>query len=341
MRLLKLFAVFVMFFSVNISAATVSGNTYCDLDGDGNQGAGEYCTNEAVWIKLYNVAKDKLIATQPSLPSGEFSFHVNATGDFLLFIDNNGDFKDSTPTPPANTLFANPASGSIDITITTPDEVSAGHKLGLKPDPTCDCTGGDNNMTIVPIEIDGDMSDWDTVITDPDNGSCDSGCQTDYDINKTVNGVIQSTGRNLTHFAWTGEVNATGNVYGYTERVGSSTNTETFIFYKDGDADGLMESDKSLEFDFWVGVADLQILAKGWEEDYSGDPDLDGPDADSDPDTWIAADFGHQQDSDKNIPYDFWCGITDLQIMAAYWQGPNGGKPTPPADCLTSEPVDP
>jgi hypothetical protein len=46
-------------------------------------------------------------------------------------------------------------------------------------------------------------------------------------------------------------------------------------------------------------------------------------------------------ESDKSLPYDFWVGVADLQIMAAYWQGPNGDKPEPPADCLTSSPVSP
>lgn len=242
MKLLKLVAIFILIFTVNISAATISGNIYCDINDNGTIDAGEVCPGEAVWVKLLNVQRDRLIAQVPLYPSGAFEFNVNVTEDFILFIDNNGDAKDSTPTPPSNALFGDPLSGSLSITITAVDEINAGNDFVLIPDPSCDCTSGDNTLTIAPIEIDGVMDDWATVLMDPDNGRCDSGTITDYDINKTINGDIQSTGRNLTHFVWTGQNDPNGFVYGYTERVGSTTNTETFLFYKDGDGDGLMEA---------------------------------------------------------------------------------------------------
>ena len=240
--LFKLLVVFTVLFSVNITAATISGNIKCDINGNGTIETDEICPSEAVWVKLLNVARDRLIAQVPLYPSGAFMFNVNVTGDFVLFIDNNGDIRDSTPTPPSNSIFGDPLSGSLSIAITATDEINAGNDFVLIPDPSCDCTAGDNNLTIAPIVIDGIMDDWAVVIPDPDNGRCDSGTVTDYDTNKTINGVIQSTGRNLTHFVWTGQNDENGFVYGYTERVGSSTNTETFLFYKDGDADGLMEN---------------------------------------------------------------------------------------------------
>ena len=254
MILRKLLAVLSIFMSINLGAATISGNVYCDIDDSGSIDTGEVCPSEGIWVKLYNVSRDRWIAQEPIYPSGAYSFEIGATGDFLVFIDNNGDTtKDSTPTPPTNMLFSDPSDGTLPVTIATLEDVSEGNDFILIPDPACDCSGGDNMMTIAPIEINGDMSDWMTVIPDPDNGVCDSSTITDYDINKTNTGEIQSTGRNLTRFVWTGQEDENGFVYGYTERAGSNTNTETFIFYKDGDADGLMESGDIALVASWQG----------------------------------------------------------------------------------------
>lgn len=242
MKLLRVFTIFSIIYSVNLFAATISGNVYCDMNDNGTIETGEVCSSEGIWVKLYNVTRNRWIQV-PLTSSGTYSFDVGTTGDFRVFIDNNGDtVKDSTPTPPTNMLFKDPADGTLDVTIASLADNRIGNNFVLIPDPACDCSGGDNQMTKVPIAIDGNMNDWSMVLLDPDNGICDSSTIADYDINKTQTGEIQSTGRNLTHFAWTGQDDENGFVYGYTERVGSTTNTETFLFYKDGDADGLMES---------------------------------------------------------------------------------------------------
>jgi hypothetical protein len=59
-----------------------------------------------------------------------------------------------------------------------------------------------------------------------------------------------------------------------------------------GDADGIENSFGRGNL-AWVSTEDVAILVQGFRAVYSGSPDLDGPDADSDPDTWIAADFDH------------------------------------------------
>lgn len=149
------------------------------------------------------------------------------------------------------------------------------------------CGTGDNNLTVAAISIDGVMDDWASVIADPDNGTCDPSDQTDYDINRTVAGEIQSTGRNLTHFSWTGQNDPNGFVYGYTTREGSNTNVERFIFYKDGDADGLMEAGDIALVASWqgnTGEVDMEIC------DYVVDA-TDG-DGSSDPMVWQASDVG-------------------------------------------------
>lgn len=142
--------------------------------------------------------------------------------------------------------FGTPVTGSYAVTIANKSD-SIERSFGLVIDPGCDCDSRDGNMTIRPIVIDGDMNDWTEVIADADNTGCDSGCQTDKDY------PVQSTGRNLVRFSWTGENESEGYVYGYTQRVGQSKNTETFLFYKDGDADGLMESGDIALIASWQG----------------------------------------------------------------------------------------
>lgn len=58
---------------------------------------------------------------------------------------------------------------------------------------------------------------------------------------------VQSTGRDLVQFAFTWD--ATG-VYLFTERVGSASNSQRFIYYADTDNDGLMETGEPV-----IGVA--------------------------------------------------------------------------------------
>ena len=274
MKLLRIFTILSIIYGVNLFAATISGNVYCDINDNGTIETGEVCPSEGIWVKLYNVTRNRWIQ-MPLTSSGTYSFDVGTTGDFRVFIDNNGDtVKDSTPTPPTNMLFKNPIDGTLDVSISSLADNRTGNNFVLVPDPACDCSGGDNVLTKVPIAIDGNMNDWTTALTDPDNGICDSSTITDYDINKTQTGEIQSTGRNLTHFVWTGQDDENGFVYGYTERAGSTTNTETFLFYKDGDADGLMETGDIALVAGWqgnTGIVKMEICDYV-PADQAGDP---------------------------------------------------------------------
>ncbi len=254
MRLLRLFAIYSLIFSFNLFAATISGNVYCDTNNDGNIESSEVCIYESIWVKLHNLGTGGS-RVEPVDSSGAFSFTIPATGDFELLIDNNSLNTDLTANPPAYTIFSNPESGSTTFIINTlDDEVT--HDFWLTEDPVCDCKNGDGNLTKVlkgEIEINGDMSDWIEILKDPDNTICDSGTQTDYDINKTQTGEIQSTGRNLLGFTWTGVDDDNDFVYGFTRRRGSPTNIERFIFYKDDDADGLMENGDIALYAEWFG----------------------------------------------------------------------------------------
>lgn len=290
-----------MLFTVNLLAITISGNTHCDMNTDGIEDPGETCSNDAIWVKLQNVVTGKLISTVPDA-SGTFSFSINKTGDFNLFIDNNGNSKDDIAAPPANMLFVDPDDGIIPLTVSGADITD--NTFVMEPDPTCVCGGGDNNLTRAPILIDGIMDDWITVLEDPDNGGCDSATQTDYDINNTNNGVIQSTGRNLVRFNWTGQDDENGYVYGYTQRVGSNTNIEKFIFYKDDDADGMMENGDIALIAAWQGnngTVKMEIC------DYVADDPVNG-----DPMVWQPSDVGTALDypGGTTVPLE-WVGKSD------------------------------
>jgi hypothetical protein len=70
----------------------------------------------------------------------------------------------------------------------------------------------------------------------------------------------------------------------------------------------------------------MKQLVTGWKQTYSGDPSLDGPDPDSDPDTWICADFDHSEEGDPKTGY-FRVWSSDLNIFVANW------KTNPAPDC--------
>ncbi len=136
----------------------------------------------------------------------------------------------------------------------------------------CVCGGGDGVFELSTIiTVDGDISDWAPVHADPDNNVCDgpSGGLTDLDA------PVQSTGRDLTHFAFTWDAN---NIYLFTERAGSSSNSQSFVYYADVNNNGLMETGEPVIGVTWKGsnrqvnvyIYTYVAVAAG------GDPMLDG-----------------------------------------------------------------
>jgi len=110
----------------------------------------------------------------------------------------------------------------------------------------CTCGYGDGQFTLAPIVVDGNMADWAPVHADVDNNVCDgpSGGLTDRDA------PVQSTGRDLVHFAYTWDANS---IYLFTERFGSASNQQTFAYYADVDNDGLMETNEPVIGVTWRG----------------------------------------------------------------------------------------
>jgi uncharacterized repeat protein (TIGR01451 family) len=110
----------------------------------------------------------------------------------------------------------------------------------------CLCGVGDARFTLTTISIDGDVSDWAPVHADLDNNVCDgpSGGLTDRDA------PVQSTGRDLTHFALTWDQSQ---LYLFTARSGSSNNVQRFVYYADTDDDALMETGERVFGAEWKG----------------------------------------------------------------------------------------
>ena len=143
-------------------------------------------------------------------------------------------------------------------------------------DAACVCGYGDGRFTTVfpgEITLDGSMNDWDNVLADLDNNSCDdqgtASPSTDRDY------PIQSTGRDLVHFAYTWDDN---NVYTYTERAGSISNTIIFVYYADIDNDRSMESGEPVVLVGWQGNnrnIDLSVASYN-AANADGDPMVDG-----------------------------------------------------------------
>lgn len=138
----------------------------------------------------------------------------------------------------------------------------------------CTCGFGDGLFTQVTIAVigdDGDVSDWAAVHADPDNNVCDgpAGGLTDRDP------TPQSTGRDLTHFAYTWD---NTNVYLFTERVGSSNNTQSFVYYADIDNDGVMETGEPVIGVTWSGnTREIKVFNFSYVADApGGDPMVDG-----------------------------------------------------------------
>jgi uncharacterized repeat protein (TIGR01451 family) len=100
--------------------------------------------------------------------------------------------------------------------------------------------------------MDGNVADWGTtsqpgtILNDQDNNVCDgpSGGIPDLDA------PVQSTGRDIVQFAYTYDDSF---LYFYTERIGSTSNTQTFLYYADVDNDGYQEDGEPVIVVEWQG----------------------------------------------------------------------------------------
>ncbi len=147
----------------------------------------------------------------------------------------------------------------------------------------CVCGGGDGIPLIYsptgPITVDGDVADWGTtsqagtILADEDNNVCDgpSGGLTDLDA------PVQSTGRDIVQFSFTYDDTW---LHFYTERVGSTSNTQTFLYYADTNADGYLDSTEPVIVAEWQGSnRQVNIYLATYSPTYAyaatGDPTTD------------------------------------------------------------------
>jgi len=135
--------------------------------------------------------------------------------------------------------------------------------------------------TLVPITIDGDLSDWEPVLANPvnvthdgDGSSYGSTCIGSTDRDCEVKG---GTGRDLLTFAWTYDADS---IYLLIERWGSSSNIIRFFFVMDLDGNGHAETTDRVLLVEWNGVKnyfDAMLCA------YVPDPSGSGSDSLVDP----------------------------------------------------------
>ena len=110
----------------------------------------------------------------------------------------------------------------------------------------CVCGFEDGRPVLIPIALDGNMSDWAPALADKDSNVCDGpgGGLTDADA------PVQSTGRDLVRFTYTWN---NSSFFGNTKRVGSTNNVDKFIYYADTNNNGRMESGEPVVVVRWQG----------------------------------------------------------------------------------------
>jgi uncharacterized repeat protein (TIGR01451 family)/CSLREA domain-containing protein len=247
----------------------ISGTVYHDVNDNGSLDAGELGAG-VIWVKL--IWGGAVIQTvQADTDTGAYNLTDLPDETYTVIVDDNSNATDTTPTEPVNWSFRNPATGSLGVTISGGDETDRDFGLTYDFDLAADCVCGyqDGLFTQRVIGIDGDMADWGPVLSDPDNNACDATDNTDRDH------PVQSTGRNLSRTAVTWDATYFSM---WTERVGSSNNTQNFIYYADTDVDGKLQTGEPVVVAKWqgnTGNVDLELYSYN-EVASGGDPLLDG-----------------------------------------------------------------
>jgi hypothetical protein len=106
------------------------------------------------------------------------------------------------------------------------------------------CTmGGDGVSISTAITVDGNVSDWNAVIADPDNFSVDA--------TPDMDAPIADVGRNFTKFAFT---QTWTTLYLYFARAGSANNAVDALLYVDVNNNTLMETNEPVIAISWSGA---------------------------------------------------------------------------------------
>jgi hypothetical protein len=247
---------------------TISGNVYHDINASNTFDAGELGIGLS-WVKLIS-GGSVIQVVQADPDSGAYSLTNVPDGSYTVIVDDNNLPADSTPTAPVNWQYQNPATGSLAVNVSGSDVADQNFGFVFQFDLAADCVCGfdDGLLAQQTITINGDMSDWGAVLLDPDNNSCDATDDTDRDY------PVQSTGRNLLRTAATYD----GSYFAmWTQRIGSSNNTQNFIYYADTNNDGIMQAGEPVIVAKWQGNTGNVTLEKYAYDDLGsgGDPLLD------------------------------------------------------------------
>lgn len=105
------------------------------------------------------------------------------------------------------------------------------------------CSVGGNGVVVTSnITIDGVMSDWTTILNDPDNIT--------YDKSPDADAPVSDVGRDFTRFAFTENVST---LFLYFQRAGSANNSVDLLFYLDVNNNGLMQTNEPVVAISWSG----------------------------------------------------------------------------------------
>ncbi|HUQ64901.1 MAG TPA: hypothetical protein VM101_02030 [Flavitalea sp.] len=106
------------------------------------------------------------------------------------------------------------------------------------------CSVGGNGLAVSSnITIDGNVSDWNAVLSDPDNYT--------FDATPDMDAPITDVGRDFTRFAFT---ETSSNLFLYFGRAGSANNSVDALLYLDVNNNGLMETNEPVAAISWSGA---------------------------------------------------------------------------------------
>jgi hypothetical protein len=178
----------------------------------------------------------------------------------------------------------------------------------VRADAACACGFQDGVLTThTGITLDGNLADWAPVHADPDNNVCDgpSGGIPDRDA------PVQSTGRDITHFAFTWDDT---DLFIFTERAGSSSNVQRFIYYADTDNDSLMETGEPVIGVNWQGNTGLvEVYLFQYTAVAAGGDPLTDPNGSGDGYT-LPGDFQNVPKSNQPTRTGYWGSSSNLQM---------------------------
>jgi hypothetical protein len=127
----------------------------------------------------------------------------------------------------------------------------------------CTCGFVTGKIVLKTITIDGNMSDWNAVLANPENVQCDPKVGAgDRDA--------PNAGRDLVTFAATWDSN---NLYVYTGRTGSDSNQISYAYFADTNNDGKMDTGEPVMRVTWQGSNESVSVSLGTYTAVSGGGD--------------------------------------------------------------------